>query len=48
MGVKVLEEIELGSRKAIIPEVTGQAWYTGQNEFWFDPDDEIGKGFIFR
>lgn len=48
MDVKVLEETKIGVRKAIIPEVTGQAWYTGQNEFWFDPGDPFKDGFIFR
>ncbi len=48
MDVKVVEETKIGVRKAVIPEVTGKAWYTGQNEFWFDPEDPFKDGFIFR
>lgn len=48
MDVKVVEETKIGIRKAVIPEVTGRAWFTGQNEFWFDPEDPFKDGFIFR
>ena len=48
MQVKVVEEIKLGVKDAVIPEVSGTAYFTGQNEFWFDPDDPLKEGFIFR
>ncbi len=48
MDVQIVEEMAFGSRQAVIPEVTGQAWYTGKNELWFDPDDPLKEGFIFR
>ena len=48
MSVKVVEETKIGVRKAVIPEVTGKAWFTGQNEFWVDPEDPFKDGFIFR
>ena len=48
MKVKALEEVMQGSRKAIIPEVTGKSWFMGQNEFYFDPKDPLKNGFILR
>jgi len=48
MEVKVTESTTYGPHKAVIPEVTGQAWITGHNEFWFDPADPLREGFIFR
>jgi trans-L-3-hydroxyproline dehydratase len=48
MEVEILEETTYGPHKAVIPEVTGTAFITGKNEFWFDPDDPLKEGFIFR
>jgi trans-L-3-hydroxyproline dehydratase len=48
MDVKVAEVTEYGGHAAVIPEVSGTASITGQNEFYFDPKDPLGKGFIFR
>jgi len=48
MDVEVVETTEYGSHKAVIPEVTGTAFITGQNEFYFDPVDPLKNGFIFR
>ena len=48
MKVKVVEETKVGMKDAIIPEVSGSAWFTGRNEYWFDPDDPFKEGFIFR
>jgi len=48
MDVEILEETTYGPHKAVIPEVTGTAFITGKNEFWFDPDDPLKEGFIFR
>jgi trans-L-3-hydroxyproline dehydratase len=48
MDVRILEETHYGQHKAIIPEVTGTAFFTGKNEFWFDPEDPLKQGFIFR
>ncbi len=38
----------VGGIPAIIPEVTGTAAILGRSEYWFDPDDKIGKGFLLR
>ncbi len=48
MTVKVLKTCEYGNHQAIIPEVSGTASITGQNEFYFDPNDPLKDGFIFR
>jgi proline racemase len=48
MTVQALSETSFGPYRAIIPEVSGTAHITGRNEFWFDPDDPLGAGFILR
>ena len=48
MTVKVVEETTFGPHKAVVPEVSGTAHFTGQNKFWFDPEDPLKNGFIFR
>jgi len=48
MVVKITDITTIGPYHAVIPEVSGTAHITGQNEFYFDPDDPLGKGFIFR
>jgi proline racemase len=50
-GAGVLEAVErvtYESNPAIIPEVSGSAFITGENQFWFDPDDPLRAGFILR
>ncbi|MEN8116845.1 MAG: proline racemase family protein [Bacteroidota bacterium] len=48
MTVEIAEETTFGPYKAVIPEVSGTAHVTGENSFWFDPEDELKNGFIFR
>jgi len=48
MTVKVVDEEKYGPYDAVIPEVSGTAFFTGQNKFYFDPEDFLNKGFIFR
>ena len=48
MDVEVLEEVDYGQYKAIIPKVSGTAHFTGKHEFVFDPNDPFREGFIFR
>jgi trans-L-3-hydroxyproline dehydratase len=33
---------------AVIPEISGRAHLTGRAEFWLDPDDDLGSGFLIR
>ena len=48
MDVRVVETTQYGPYPAVIPEVSGRAWITGRNEFYFDPADPLKGGFIFR
>jgi trans-L-3-hydroxyproline dehydratase len=48
MDVEIKEITSFGNYKAVIPEVSGTAYFTGENTFYFDPDDPLKKGFIFR
>jgi trans-L-3-hydroxyproline dehydratase len=48
MDVKVVETTTFGPYAAVIPEVTGSAYITGRNRFYFDPADPLKNGFLFR
>lgn len=48
MSVKALESLRFGPHDAVVPEVSGNAHFTGKNEFWFDPNDPLASGFILR
>ncbi|MCP4713345.1 MAG: proline racemase family protein [Planctomycetes bacterium] len=45
---RVVEVTTYGPYQAVIPEVTGSASIVGQSQFYFDPDDPLKNGFIFR
>lgn len=42
----VVEEIEFGPYKAVVPEVSGRAFLTGRHEFVIDPDDPLSPAFL--
>ncbi|MGD8536059.1 MAG: proline racemase family protein [Candidatus Aminicenantes bacterium] len=46
--VRIVDVIDFGIYRAVIPEVTGSASIIGQNRFYFDPEDPLRHGFIFR
>jgi proline racemase len=48
MTVRAVEETKFGPHDAVIPEVTGAAAIIGRNEFYFDPDDTLRRGFLLR
>lgn len=48
MDVEIKERTNYGGHEAVIPEVTGKAWFCGSNEHWIDPSDPLREGFIFR
>lgn len=48
MEVEMSGITTFGPHKAVVPRVTGTASYTGKNQFWFDPEDPLKDGFIFR
>lgn len=46
--VAIEEETKFGNFDAVIPMVTGKAYITGRNQFFFDPDDELKNGIFLR
>jgi proline racemase len=42
---RLLEEVTVGDRPAVVPEITGRAWITGTAEYRLDPDDPFPEGF---
>ena len=48
MTVEVTEEVEYGPHKAIVPEVSGRAYFCGEFEHWVDQADPLKDGFILR
>ncbi|WP_339859300.1 proline racemase family protein [Thalassospira alkalitolerans] len=45
---RVTGTTQCGSLPAIIAEISGQAYYSGEATFWHEEDDGIGRGFIVR
>jgi proline racemase len=43
---RLIEEIEIGARPAVIPEISGRAWITGRGEYVLDPSDPFPEGFV--
>ena len=43
---KVVGQTKVGEYDAVIPEVSGKAYITGQHKFIIDPEDQLGQGFI--
>ena len=42
---RVIERVEMGERNAIVPEIEGSAWITGEHTFLIDGDDPLKAGF---
>ncbi len=47
-SVKVVATTTFGNYDAVIPEVSGNAYITGKNTFWINPEDPLKNGFILR
>lgn len=45
---RLLEEIQLGSKRAVISEITGRAFITGFHQFVIDGDDPLKDGFLIQ
>jgi trans-L-3-hydroxyproline dehydratase len=45
---RAVRKVPFGPYEAVVPEVTGSARLTGRNEFWIDPADPLGHGFMLR
>lgn len=42
---RVLERVTVGDKAAIVPEIEGSAWITGEHTFLIDGDDPLKAGF---
>jgi proline racemase len=42
---RLLEETTIGGRRAVVPQITGQAWITGIADYVVDPTDPFPDGF---
>ena len=42
---RVVDRLEVGARPAIVPEIEGSAWITGEHTFLIDGDDPLKAGF---
>lgn len=42
---RVVERVEVGEKLAIVPEIEGSAWITGEHTFLIDGDDPLKSGF---
>jgi len=45
---KILNTTKLGNYDAVIPQVEGNAFITGKNTFYINPEDPLKNGFILR
>jgi len=44
----VLDTLDVGGRTAVLPQVTGVAYRTGEHAFSIDPHDPLVPGFVLR
>jgi proline racemase len=42
---RLIEEVSVGGRPGVIPEITGRAWITGMGRYVLDPTDPFPSGF---
>ena len=45
---RVLETLDVAGRRAVVPQVTGMAYRTGEHLFSIDPHDPLVPGFVLR
>jgi proline racemase/trans-L-3-hydroxyproline dehydratase len=45
---RIAGEVSVEGRSAVVPEVTGMAYRTGEHTFELDRDDPLGEGFVLR
>lgn len=46
MTGRITTTAEVGGYPAIIPEIAGRGQVTGMHQFFIDPSDPLGKGFV--
>ena len=44
-SARVVDRTTVGDLPAIVPELSGEAWITGEHHFLIDPDDPLADGF---
>jgi proline racemase len=44
----VVGTLDVGGRRAVVPQVTGMAYRTGEHLFHVDPSDPLVPGFVLR
>jgi proline racemase len=44
-SARVVDRTMVGDRPAIVPELAGEAWITGEHTFIVEPDDPLARGF---
>jgi proline racemase len=42
---RLVEEVSIAGRPAVVPEITGRAWVTGMGQYVLDPADPFPEGF---
>jgi len=47
-AVQVTAATKFGPYAAVIPQVSGNAFITGRNQFWINPEDPLKDGFFLR
>ena len=47
-GGRIVGETSVGGVPAVVPEVSGRAFLLGRSEYWLDPHDPLGRGFLVR
>ena len=45
---RIVKGLVTDGHSAIVPEVTGMAYRTGEHRFEIDAADELGTGFVLR
>ena len=45
---RVAETVEAAGREAVVTEITGSAYRTGEHRFTLDPRDPLASGFVLR
>jgi proline racemase len=44
----VLDDVDVDGRRAVIPQVTGMSYRTGEHAFSIDLHDPLVPGFVLR
>jgi proline racemase len=45
---RIVEQVQVGSRAAIVPEISGRGWVTGTHQHLLDPDDPWPGGYRLK